>query len=189
VTAAHAFGSITLRTERLILRPLRQVDANELFAIFSDARVSRYLSHPPWTHIDSAHELIARTIESVNAGKYAYFGIEQMQDGRLIGECSLFNLMPQCRRAEVGYTLAHEAWGKGYIGEALVTLLEFGFTQLELNRVEADVDPRNVASARALERLGFEREGLLRERWIVDGEVSDSALYGLLARDWKVKRG
>jgi len=110
-------------------------------------------------------------------------------DGKLIGECSLFNLMPQSRRAEVGYTLAHEAWGKGYINEALVALLEFGFTQLGLNRVEADIDPRNVASARTLERLGFQREGLLRQRWIVGDEVSDTAIYGLLAHEWRAKRG
>jgi RimJ/RimL family protein N-acetyltransferase len=80
-------------------------------------------------------------------------------------------------------------WGKGYINEALVALLEFGFTQLDLNRVEADIDPRNVASARTLERLGFQREGLLRQRWIVGDEVSDTAIYGLLAHEWRAKRG
>lgn len=180
-----AYDSIALRCERLILRPLRGSDAADLFAIFSDARVTRYLSKPPWTDIGSAHERIARDIESMSAGKYACFGIEEASGGRLIGECSLFNLVPQCRRAELGYTLAYEAWGKGYINEALVALLEFGFAQLDLNRVEADIDPRNLASAKTLERLGFAKEGHLRERWIVDGEVSDSWLYGLLVADWQ----
>ena len=69
--------------------------------------------------------------------------------------------------------------------EALVALLAFGFGELGLNRVEADIDPRNRASARSLERLGFRQEGHLRERWIVGSEVSDSALYGLLASDWR----
>jgi RimJ/RimL family protein N-acetyltransferase len=62
------------------------------------------------------------------------------------------------------------------------------FDDLQLNRIEADVDPRNAASCRALERLGFLREGLLRERWIVGGEVSDSAMYGLLRADWLAQR-
>jgi RimJ/RimL family protein N-acetyltransferase len=62
------------------------------------------------------------------------------------------------------------------------------FDDLRLNRLEADVDPRNAASCRALERLGFQREGLLRERWIVAGEVSDSAMYGLLHADWMARR-
>jgi RimJ/RimL family protein N-acetyltransferase len=68
--------------------------------------------------------------------------------------------------------------------EALRALLNYGFSQLKLNRVEADIDPRNEASARSLERLGFSKEGYLRERWIVGEEISDSALYGLLHRDW-----
>jgi RimJ/RimL family protein N-acetyltransferase len=181
------FASIKLRTERLTLRPIDESDADDLFAIFSDARVTRYLTHPAWTDIGSAHELVERTVAAVNADKYVYLGVERTSDGRLIGECLLFNLMLQSRRAEVGYTLAHEAWGKGYINETLIALLEFGFTQLELNRVEADIDPRNAASAKTLERLGFRREGLLRQRWIVGDEVSDTAMYGLLASEWRAK--
>jgi Acetyltransferase (GNAT) domain len=68
--------------------------------------------------------------------------------------------------------------------EALQAILEFGFGELDLNRIEADIDPRNGASARTLERLGFTKEGYLRERWIVGDEVSDTALYGLLRREW-----
>ena len=83
--------------------------------------------------------------------------------------------------------LAQRAWGLGYMHEALSALLDHGFSAWNLNRVEADIDPRNQASARALERLGFRREGLLRERWIVAGEVSDTAYYGLLRSDWRAK--
>jgi RimJ/RimL family protein N-acetyltransferase len=69
--------------------------------------------------------------------------------------------------------------------EALGALLDFGFGELDLNRIEADIDPRNSASARTLERLGFTKEGYLRERWIVGEEVSDTAIYGLLRREWR----
>jgi ribosomal-protein-alanine N-acetyltransferase len=88
----------------------------------------------------------------------------------------------------VGYSLASAEWGNGYMQEALTALLDYGFSELDLNRVEADVDPRNAASGRSLERLGFRREGLLRERWIVGGEVSDTALYGLLRKDWEAAK-
>jgi len=71
--------------------------------------------------------------------------------------------------------------------EALQALLEFGFGELDLNRIDADIDPRNSASARTLERLGFTKEGYLRERWIVGDEVSDTAIYGLLRREWRVR--
>jgi RimJ/RimL family protein N-acetyltransferase len=179
------FDQTTIGTERLVLRPLREADAASLFAIFSEPRVARYLSRPAWPDIAVAHQRIARDIEAMRVGRYACFGIERKADGNVIGECSLFNLLAQCRRAEVGYTLAFEAWGKGYMNEALNALLAFGFSELALNRVEADIDPRNLASAKSLERLGFKKEGHLRERWIVAGEVSDSGLYGLLASDWK----
>ena len=179
-----AFHELTLRTERLLLRPMAESDAPGLLAIFSNARVARYLSRPPWPDIDTAHQRIARDREALPAGKYLCLGLELAHEGRLIGECSLFGFNEQCRRAEVGYGLGLTDWGRGYMHEALRALLGFGFSQLNLNRVEADIDPRNEGSAKSLERLGFTREGFLRERWIVDGEVSDTALYGLLAREW-----
>lgn len=179
----RSFDQTTLRTERLLLRPLQESDAPALFAIYADPRITRYLTAPPWPSISLAHERIAKDIEAMSAGRYVRFGMES--DGRLLGECTLFNFQEQCRRAEIGYTLAHEAWGNGYMNEGLKALLEFGFSQLGLNRVEADIDPRNLASAKSLERLGFKKEGHLRERWIVAGEVSDSDLYGLLAGEWR----
>ncbi len=71
------------------------------------------------------------------------------------------------------------------MNEALRTLVDHAFTTLDLNRLEADIDPRNLASAKTLERLGFQQEGLLRERWIVGDEISDTAFDGLLRREWK----
>ena len=182
-----AFDQLILYTGRLLLRPLRVADAPELLAIFSDARVMRYWSTPPWQSAAAAHELIARDQLALAAGEYLRLGIERLDDGRLLGHCSLFNLLSQCRRAELGYGLAHDSWGHGYMHEALRALLHFGFSGLDLNRVEADIDPRNTRSARSLERLGFKPEGRLRQRWIVDGEVSDSALYGLLLSDWQAR--
>ncbi|MEQ1832836.1 MAG: GNAT family protein, partial [Candidatus Eisenbacteria bacterium] len=76
-------------------------------------------------------------------------------------------------------------WGQGSLHEALTAVVGDAFGPLGLRRLEADIDPRNMASVRALERLGFAREGLLRERWVVADEISDSVLMGLLAREWR----
>ena len=181
-----SFDQLTLLTNRLLLRPMRQEDAPALFSIFSDPRVMSYWSTPPWTSIETASEMIDRDLRAMPAGEHVRLGIERTEDKLFLGTCILFDLMEQCRRAEVGYGLAYSAWGRGYMSEALLALLDYGFSELKLNRIEADVDPRNVASAKTLERLGFKREGLLRERWIVGGEVSDSAMYGLLLRDWRL---
>lgn len=182
------FEGIPIRSRRLILRPYREADAEALFAIFSDRKVMRFMSTPPWTSIDKAREVIARAIAASGSGEYLTLGIERSDEPGIIGQCVLFKISDTCRRAELGYCLASRAWGNGYMNEALHALLRYAFERLNLNRIEADIDPRNERSARSLERLGFVREGVLRERWIVDGEVSDTALYGLLRKDWRSRQ-
>ena len=188
VKPVQKFDQLTLQTERLRLRPLRESDAQGIFAIRSNPTVMRYHSSPPWTTIDQAYALIAVATEALQTGDHLRLGIERKQDQALIGTCGLFHLDEQCRRAEIGYELHLDAWGKGYMHEAQWALLEYAFSDLALNRIEADIHPANIASAKSVERLGFRKEGHLRERWIVGGEVSDSIIYGLLASDWRSTR-
>ena len=183
-----SFDQLELTTRRLLLRPLREADAPALFAMFSDPDVTRYWSSQAWTSIDAAHAMIARDHAAMAEGEHLRLALERMEDRAMLGVCTLFSFSKQCRRAEVGYGLATHAWGRAYMDEALRALLGYGFGTLGLNRVEADIDPRNLASTRSLERLGFQKEGLLRERWIVGDEVSDSVLYGLLQRDWHFRQ-
>ena len=178
------FSDAKLATPRLLLRPFCESDAEALYAIFCDAVVTRYWSRAAWTEFQQARDRIARDIANMASRGYPRFALERREDAAMIGECCLVSISDQCRRAEVGYALARSAWRQGYMDEALRALLGLAFGPMNLNRIEADVDPRNRASERCLERLGFQREGTLRERWIVSGEVSDSALYGLLAREW-----
>jgi ribosomal-protein-alanine N-acetyltransferase len=114
--------------------------------------------------------------------------IERREDKRVVGEALIFNFAMESKRADLGYALARNAWGSGYVSEALVPLLDYGFKQVELNRLQAVIDPRNAASARVLERLGFQYEGRQREHYIVRGETTDSGLYGLLRREWEARR-
>ena len=177
--------SKTLETARLTLRPPRRGDEADLYAIHADPEVMRYFSEPPWTDPARAVRQIDEDALRFDNQESYRFAIILNATGRQVGNCTLYALHPKNRRAEIGYALARAHWGHGYMHEALQALLAFGFTDLDLHRVEADIDPRNAASAAALTRLGFTQEGLLRERWIVAGEVSDSALYGLLRRDWE----
>ena len=99
-----------------------------------------------------------------------------------LGWCSLTRWNPDYRSAALGYCLGDAAWGHGYATEAARSLLQWAFDTLDLNRVQAETDTRNAASARVLEKLGFVREGTLREDCVVNGDVSDSWVYGLLRR-------
>jgi ribosomal-protein-alanine N-acetyltransferase len=175
----------TLVTERLALRWLTPADVPALYEIFSDPEVTRYWSSPPLSDLAAAEALLANIHESFEQRTLFQWGIARRTDDRVIGTCTLAGLTTAHRRAELGFALARRYWGSGYVAEALPALVRFAFDELGLHRLEADVDPRNLASIRALERLGFRREGYLRERYHVNGEVQDAILYGLLQPDWE----
>ncbi|MBI5258154.1 MAG: GNAT family N-acetyltransferase [Burkholderiales bacterium] len=182
------FTDTRLCTPRLALRPLAPADAQDLFGMHADAEFMRYWSSEPWTTLAQATRLIADDQQALAAGQHLRLGIFLREAPVFVGTCSLFHLVEPCRRAELGYGIARPWWRRGFMAEAVGALIDFAFHDLGLHRLEADIDPRNLASARSLEKLGFVREGLLRERWIVGGEVSDSALYGLLDREWRDRR-
>lgn len=174
-----------LTSERLQLRPLRETDADDLFAIFSDPEITRFWSSPCMTRREDAQALIEDIAESIERGELLEWGLERRTVPGLIGTCSIVNLDRANRRGEIGFALARSTWGHGYMAEILPVLVDHAFGALGLHRLEADVDPRNAASIRLLERLGFRLEGRMRERWQVTGEVQDSLIYGLLAREWQ----
>jgi ribosomal-protein-alanine N-acetyltransferase len=180
-----AFEPVILTTDRLVLRPLVAADAADLFTIFSDPAVMRYWSSTAWDSLQQADNYIASADAGIASGSDLRLGITLAGSGKLVGQVALYRFDEQNRRCDVGYALGRAHWGCGYLGEALAAMLEHGFAALGLNRVEADIDPRNAASAKVLERMGFKMEGLMPERWIVAGEVCDTAFYGLLRNGWK----
>ena len=169
-----------LAASRVNLRWLNEQDVPALFAIFSDPAVVRYWSHAPFADIAAAEALLADIHRLTGEGTLYEWGIALSATDAVIGTCTLASIDRRHRRAEIGFALAAGAWGHGYAAEAVARLIEHAFETLDLHRLEADVDPRNAASLRLLERLGFVREGYLRERYHVNGEVQDSVLLGLL---------
>ncbi|WP_433060615.1 GNAT family N-acetyltransferase [Dactylosporangium sp. CS-033363] len=174
----------TLHTARLRLRPFGDADTDALFALHSDAHVLRYWDAPPWSEPARAGRFIAACRQMAADGTGARLAVDRDAGGAFIGWCSLTRWNPGYRSAELGFCFAGAAWGHGYATEAARALLHWAFGTLDLNRVQAETDTRNAASARVLEKLGFVREGTLREDCVVNGEVSDSWVYGLLERDW-----
>jgi [ribosomal protein S5]-alanine N-acetyltransferase len=179
----------TLQTHRLRLRPFTDADAGALFALHSSAYVLRYWDTPPWTERSRAERFIAACRQIADEGTGARLAMEGRSDGDFIGWCGLTRWNPDYRSASLGYCLDDAAWGHGYATEATQALLQWGFDTLDLNRVQAETDTRNVASARVLEKNGFVREGTLREDCIVNGEVSDSWVFGLIRRQWPPSSG
>ena len=184
-----ALPTPSLHTDRLRLRAFDDGDAQDLFALHSNARVLRYWDAPPWSDPARAERFIAACRQMAAEGSGARLAVERASDGAFIGWCGLIAWNPAYRSASLGYCYDEAAWGHGYASEAARALLGWAYDTLDLNRVQAETDTRNVASARVLEKLGFRREGTLREDCVVDGEVSDSWVYGLLRRDWRPSAG
>lgn len=173
-----------ITTPRLVLRWISEDDVDALYEIFSDPKVMRYWSSGPLPNRDAAAELQREIAESNQSNLRWKWGVALRDSNNLIGTATLFNFDLSNGRAEIGYALGSAHWGNGYINEALTALVSHAFEVLDLRRLEADVDPRNIPSIRTLERLGFQREGFLRERWHVEGEIQDAFFYGLLRREW-----
>ncbi|MCE7981411.1 MAG: N-acetyltransferase [Caldilinea sp. CFX5] len=178
----------TLHTARLLLRPFTEADTDVIYALMSNATVLRYWDAPPWRERARAERFIARCQEMAQEGSGVRLAIERTADGVFIGWCVLMKWDPTYRSAMIGYCLDEKAWGQGFATEAAGALLQWAFDTLDLNRVQSGADTRNRASERVLEKLGFVREGTLREDCIVNGEVSDTSVYGLLRREWVARR-
>ena len=183
--AGMSLPAPTLQTDRLVLRPFTNGDADNLFALRSDSHVMRYWDAPPWSERGQADRFIAACWRMAEEGSGARLAIDRTSDKRFLGWCGVTRWNPEYRSASMGYCLEEASWGHGYATEAGRSLLQWAFDTLDLNRVQAEVDTRNPPSARVLEKLGFLREGTLREDCIVNGVVSDSWVYGLLRSQWR----
>ena len=183
--ARMSLSTPTLHTARLRLRPFEDSDANALFALHSNAYVLRYWDAPPWSERLRAEQFITTCRQIAEAGTGTRLAVDRVSNGAFIGWGSLTRGNPDYSSASMGYCFDDATWGHGYATEAARALLQWAFDALGMNRVQAETDTRNAASARVLEKLGFVREGTLREDCVVNGEVSDSWVYGLIRKQWQ----
>jgi RimJ/RimL family protein N-acetyltransferase len=167
----------------LRLRPLKYGDAGVILKLFGDPEVVRFMSVRRLASEAEARDFIAGIRDGFLSGTLYQWGIEL--EGKLGGTCTLAGIERQHRRAELGFAVLRRWWGRRVVSRALPPVIEFAFERLGLHRLEADADPRNEASLRVLERLGFRREGLLLERHFQEGEAQDAVAFGLLRREWQ----
>jgi [ribosomal protein S5]-alanine N-acetyltransferase len=175
-----------IETERLLLRRMRLDDAEAMFAYASDPEVTRYI---PWdTHrsIEDSESFLTFAIEGYERGDFGGWGVVLKDSGVFIGTCGLdAGYAPEHARAELGYVLSREHWGKGLMPEAVRAVIRFGFGRIGLNRIEARCIAENTASARVMEKAGMTYEGTLREREFIKGAYRDMKLYSILGREYR----
>ena len=159
-----------LSTTRLLLRPLGDGDVHDLFATYAqDPQVTRYMTWRPHQDLDETRRYVQSCADTWASGVAAPWGVFTRATGELIGS---EELRIKTSRASLGYLLARAHWGQGYATEAVATVIAWALDQPKLFRVWAVCDVDNQRSARLLQRVGMQREGILR-RWIVHPNISE----------------
>ncbi|MCB5912174.1 GNAT family N-acetyltransferase [Streptomyces pinistramenti] len=180
-----------LRTERLDLRPVTLDDAEAIHAYQSLPDVCRYLYRGPLDAAASRASVATKTTRTTlrASGDVLQLAVVVRATGHLIGDVTFVLTSTTHRQGGIGYVLHPDHTGHGYATEAARALPQFSFEDLRLHRIQTELDGRNTASARLLERLGMRREGHLRENEFLDGEWSDEVIYAMPAREWYARQG
>lgn len=174
-----------LQTERLRLREITVADAPALFAIHSDASWMQWYGVDPLVDLSQAEQL-AELFASWFAARTGFrWGVERLSDRRLIGTCGLFRWNKSWHNCVIGYEIARDCSGNGYMREALAPVLDFGFNEMALHRIQAETHPQNAASIRLAQSLGFRFEGVHRGQAYWNHCFHDLNCYSLLEDDWR----
>jgi ribosomal-protein-alanine N-acetyltransferase len=173
----------SLETERLVLRTMTLNDIDFIYDLFSKPETNRY---SVYEDIKSREEAIDLYDKFMKPGSPTHFrlGVELKETQELVGTLGFYAYNKEHKRAEMGFDLLKSHWGKGIMTEAVRALIRYGFEEMELNRIEATVDPENIRSIRLLERMGFMKEGRLRKRHFYKVRYHDELVFGILKEDW-----
>jgi ribosomal-protein-alanine N-acetyltransferase len=176
-----------LKTKNLLLRRLHSADANALFRVLSDDAVTEFYDDDAFTDISQAIDQIEAWEVGYENKRSIRWGITCKDEGYIIGSCGYHGIHTYYKRASIGYELARNNWRHGIMTEALSAIIDYGFGEMELNRIEAVVMPENTASIKMLGKLGFRKEGSLSEyeKWGSKGFV-DLLMFAMLRKAWRV---
>ncbi|MCM3602797.1 GNAT family N-acetyltransferase [Robertmurraya korlensis] len=170
----------TLETERLVLREISKEDAEAIFACFSNVNVTRYYGQDTLENIEQAEAFVNFFANSFKENRGIRWGIELKGTQGLIGTIGFNAWSPKHKRAEIGYEVHPNHWRKGYTFEAISKVIEHGFDEFGLTRIGAVVFTDNEASNKLLTKMGFLKEGVLRDYMYQNGEAYDTYVYSLL---------
>ena len=171
-------------TDRLILSRLSAADSTSLFAYRSLPEVFRYQSWEPQSLDDAIGFIDGLACNLLDtSGTWFQFGVRLRESGELIGDLGV-RLLQDGQQAEIGFTLAPSAQGRGFAAEAVAAVLDFLFERLGKHRVFASADPRNQSSLRLLQRVGMRQEAHFRQSLLFKGEWADDVVFAVLASEW-----
>lgn len=174
-----------VETSRLWLRKPTMDDAEDWLEMRSDPQVMQFIPRPLATSIGDVQDLIKMILDFWEKGERFNWVIEEKASGKSIGMAGFVNISHEHKRAEIGYSLNRAYYRQGFMQEALLALIDFGFNQFNLHSIFAIVDEQNLPSLTILEKLGFRKEAHFLEDFLHNDEYRNSVHFGLLSREWK----
>ncbi|MFT5301382.1 MAG: ribosomal-protein-alanine N-acetyltransferase [Mariniblastus sp.] len=172
-----------LETERLDLRAIFPADAQEIFHLLSDVKVAEFHELEPFVEIGQAHQMIANYTHWFQNDQAVRWAIVRKDTGSLIGTCCFDSFQIKYQSANLGYNLSSDQWGNGFATEAVEAIVDYAFVHGivgAVNRIQAITVPGNLASEKVLAKLGFEKEGLMRQYGFWQNEFHDMNLFSRL---------
>lgn len=177
-----------LETERLLLKKLTPEGFKNLFKDYSETQIIDQLGL-------KSHEEFLREKEKIKGGYTTYdrtvlaFLLVLKENNKTIGRCGYHNWYVDHFKADIGYALnSDEFKRKGYMSEAVRTILEYGFNTMGLNRIEACIGPSNIASLSIIRKFGFTQEGYFKQHYVRDGEIQDTLFFALLKDEYETRK-
>ena len=174
----------TIETERLILRPMKVSDFEDMYDYAKREDLTRYLLWSPHPSAAYSKEFLKFVVKRYRAGVFFDWGIEEKESGRMIGTCGFTAIDVDNRTGEIGYVINPDFQRRGYAPEAAKAVLSFGFSELELNRVESKFMRENEASLSVMKKLGMTFEGYLRDSMYVKGEYRTIGVCSILKKEF-----
>ncbi|PFA22563.1 MULTISPECIES: GNAT family N-acetyltransferase [Bacillus cereus group] len=171
-----------LYTNRLILRGINISDIFDIYEYASDKEMTTYTVWNPHTTLDDTKLFVNSILNQYAQGEFAAFGMELQMEKKLIGTCGFITYDPKEHKAELAYALSRKYWGRGLATEAAQAFLEYGFTELHFNRIEAGCHTRNRQSEKVMKRLGMKYDQTIKDDLIVKGMYRDTKRY-FITRD------
>lgn len=172
-----------IKSPRLLLRKMSISDTAELFSIWSDSDVTKYMNIESFNHVDQVKEMIQLFDKLSEKNEAIRYSIIELESNKIIGTCGFNYLDFNNAKGEIGYDLNKAFWGQGFAKEAITYLIKYAFNDLCINRIEAKIEPENTSSIKLIEKLNFTYEGTLRQSEKSKGRYIDLKLYSKLASD------
>ena len=174
-----------LDTERLELRQITEADLENIYSGLSHPEVIKYYG-VNYSSLDETWEQLEWYAELERTHTGIWWAIIAAESGDFCGAIGYNNLSRKHKKAEIGFWLLPPCWGKGIVQEAMDAVLKYAFEQMHLHRIEAFVETENKSSQKALEKRGFQQEGVMRDSEMKNGRFISVAIYSKLKIDLKI---